>query len=117
MSQSLVFAPSDTWRAKIRRRLELLEGRRLADPESILDAFFRNRDVFHPEALKRIEAALRLYQEPPTGRCLTCGTGIPDRVRYFCSTLCEQNSRLVIRAAQPRPVARKTGRSRRDYTA
>jgi hypothetical protein len=116
MTQSLVFAPSDAWRAKIRRRLELLEGRRLADPESILDAFFRNRDVFRPEAHQRIEAALRLHEELPAGRCLTCGTGIPDHSRYFCSTLCEQNSRLVIRPPQPPPMARKAPRTRARYS-
>ena len=116
MTQSLVFAPTDIWRAKIRRRLELLDGRRLATPESILDAFFRNRDVFRPEAHPRIEAALRLHEEPPTGQCLTCGTGIPDQSRYFCSTLCEQNSRLVIRPHSPLPVSQKTGRSQQRYS-
>jgi hypothetical protein len=117
MNQSLVFAPTDAWRAKIRRRLELLEGRRLATPESILDAFYRNRDVFRPEAHQRIEAALRLHEEPPAGQCLTCGAGIPDRSRYFCCTLCEQNSRLVIRSPHPPPVPRKSARTRGRYSA
>jgi len=117
MTQSLVFAPTDAWRAKMRRRLELLEGRRLADPESILDAFYRNRDVFRPEAHQRIEAALRLYEEGPTGRCLSCGSALPDRTRYFCSTLCEQNSRLVIKPPQAPPMPRKPPRTRPRYSA
>jgi len=116
MTQSLVFAPTDAWRAKIRRRLELLEGRRLANPEAILDAYFRNLDVFRPEAHKRIEAALRLHEEPPTGRCLTCGAGIPDPSRYFCSALCEQNARLVIRPPQPPPMRRRPVRTRPRYS-
>ncbi len=115
MNEALVYAPSDAWRKKIRRRLELLEGRRLANPEAILEAYYRNRDVFRPEARMRIEAALRLHEEPPAGRCVTCGTEMPDRSRYFCSTLCEQNSRLVIRAPQTAPPPRKTIRTRARY--
>ena len=97
MNQSLLVVPSESWHRKIRRRLELLEGHRLGTREEVLTAFLRNRDSFRPEAHRRIELALRIFDEPPSGHCLTCGTGLPDKARYYCSTLCEQNSRLVIR--------------------
>jgi hypothetical protein len=97
MSQSLFVVPSEHWQRRIRQRLELLEGHRLGSREEVLAAFFRNRDTFQPEARKRIELALRIFDEPPSGRCLTCGTGLPDLTRYFCSTLCEQSSHLLVR--------------------
>jgi hypothetical protein len=107
MTQALFFVPSEEWHRKMRRRLELLEGERLATREQMLDAFLRNRDSFQPEARQRIELGLRIYSDPPSGRCLTCGAQLPDQSRYYCSTLCEQSSRLVIRdvpQARPRPV-------------
>jgi hypothetical protein len=97
MNHSLFVVPSEEWQRRIRQRLELLEGHRLGTREEVLAAFMRNRDTFQPEARKRIELALRIFDQPPTGQCMTCGTTIPDRERYFCSTLCEQSSRLVIR--------------------
>jgi len=116
MTQSLFFAPSDAWRSKIRRRLELLEDHRLGTPEAVLAAFFRNRDVFRPEAHQRIEAALRLYDEPPSGLCLTCGTALPDRLRYFCSTLCEQGSHLVIRPLRQAKAPPRQGKVQGLYS-
>ena len=97
MNQSLFVVPSTDWQRRIRQRLELLEGHRLGTREEVLAAFMRNRGTFQPEARKRIEMALRLFDEPPSGNCLTCGTSLPDRERYYCSTLCEQSSHLVIR--------------------
>jgi hypothetical protein len=97
MSQFLFFVPSEDWQRKIRRRLELLEGHHLGTREEVLGAFLRNRETFHPEARKRIELALRIFDGPPSGTCLTCGTHLPDLGRYYCSTLCEQSSRLIIR--------------------
>jgi hypothetical protein len=97
MSQSLFFVPSEDWQRKIRQRLELLEGHRLSTREAVLGAFLRNLDTFHPDARKRIELALRIFDGPPSGACLTCGTHLPDRNRYYCSTLCEQSSRLIVR--------------------
>jgi hypothetical protein len=98
MNQSLFVVPSDDWQRRIRQRLELLEGHRLGTREEVLAAFMRNRETFQPDARKRIEMALRIFDEPPSGSCLTCGTALPDRQRYFCSTLCEQNSHLLIKA-------------------
>jgi predicted nucleic acid-binding Zn ribbon protein len=98
MNQSLFVVPSEEWQRRIRQRLELLEGHRLGTREEVLAAFIRNQDTFQPEARKRIALALRIFDQPPSGHCVTCGTAMPDRERYFCSTLCEQNSRLVIRA-------------------
>jgi len=105
MNQKLFFVPNDEWHRKIRRRLELLEGHRLSTREQVLDAFFHNLGVFQPDARKRIEVGLRIYAEPPSGRCLTCDAKLPDRSQYYCSTLCEQNSHLIVRP----DLARKHG--------
>jgi hypothetical protein len=116
MNQTLFFLPTEDWHRKIRRRLELLEGERLTTREAVLGAFLRNRDSFQPDAWRRIEMGLRIYDQPPDGACLTCGTPLPDLSRYFCSTLCEQSSGLVIRKAPERATlvpARNRPRPRR----
>ena len=79
MTQSIFVLPSEDWRRKIRRRLELLEGHRLGSREEVLNAFLRNLVSFQPDARKRIEMGLRIFDEAPPGACLKPS---PGRIRY-----------------------------------